>query len=74
MSSTRFSGHETFNCKHFWLKKGYDFVQSNREFKDADAASPPLSSNETDVDVEFDVKNESDNDEQFVHVSSSSSM
>lgn len=37
MSSTRFSGHETFNCKHFWLKKGYDFVQSNREFKDADA-------------------------------------
>jgi len=37
MSSIRFSGHETFNCRHFWLKKGHDFVDSNKEFKDADA-------------------------------------
>lgn len=37
MSNFRFSGHETFSCKHFWLKKGHDFVQSNREFKDSDA-------------------------------------
>jgi hypothetical protein len=28
-----FSGHESFICKHFWLKKGYDFVISNGEFK-----------------------------------------
>lgn len=28
-----FSGHESFICKHFWLKKGYDFVVANGEFK-----------------------------------------
>jgi hypothetical protein len=28
-----FSGHESFICKHFWLKKGYDFVVINGEFK-----------------------------------------
>lgn len=37
MSSVRFSGHETFNCRHFWLKKGHDFVNSNKEFRDVDA-------------------------------------
>lgn len=21
-----FSGHDTFHCRHLWLKKGYDFV------------------------------------------------
>ncbi len=26
MSNYRFSGHETFQCRHFWLKKGYDFL------------------------------------------------
>ncbi|MFT4661672.1 MAG: hypothetical protein ACI8XB_001952 [Patiriisocius sp.] len=33
----RFSGHETFHCKHFWLKKGYDFVESGNEFKEPEA-------------------------------------
>ena len=28
-----FSGHESFICKQFWLKKGYDFVIANGEFK-----------------------------------------
>lgn len=28
-----FSGHESFICKHFWLKKGYDFVVSYGDFK-----------------------------------------
>lgn len=23
----QFSGHDSFICKHFWLKKGYDFIQ-----------------------------------------------
>ena len=32
MSRFKFSGHETFQCRHFWLKKGYDFVNSNGNF------------------------------------------
>lgn len=28
-----FSGHESFICKHFWLKKGYDFIVANGDFK-----------------------------------------
>ncbi len=34
MSNFRFSGHETFHCKHFWLKKGYDFIDQGFDFKD----------------------------------------
>lgn len=31
----QFSGHESFICKHFWLKKGYDFLQrGERSFSD----------------------------------------
>jgi hypothetical protein len=31
----QFSGHDSFICKHFWLKKGYDFIQQgNRAFTD----------------------------------------
>jgi hypothetical protein len=29
MQKYNFSGHETFHCRHFWLKKGYDFILSN---------------------------------------------
>lgn len=32
-----FSGHETFQCKTLWLKKGYDFVKVGRDFNDSDA-------------------------------------
>ena len=32
-----FSGHESFQCRQLWLKKGYDFVRSSRSFSDADA-------------------------------------
>lgn len=28
----QFSGHESFICKHFWLKKGYDFIKLGGEF------------------------------------------
>lgn len=31
-----FSGHETFSCKQFWLKKGYDFVNNNMTFNNDD--------------------------------------
>ena len=27
-----FSGHESFNCKSLWLKKGYDFISENKDF------------------------------------------
>jgi hypothetical protein len=33
----QFSGHETFICKHFWLKKGYDFIARNGNFNDESA-------------------------------------
>src|SRR5438874_559646 len=32
-----FSGHETFQCRHLWLKKGYDYVFDNRSFGSEDA-------------------------------------
>lgn len=32
-----FSGHETFQCRHLWLKKGYDFVKSGKSFNADDA-------------------------------------
>jgi len=32
-----FSGHDSFQCRQFWLKKGYDFVSSNRNFNNDSA-------------------------------------
>lgn len=32
-----FSGHETFQCRHLWLKKGYDFVLQGKAFNAEDA-------------------------------------
>jgi hypothetical protein len=37
MSKFKFSGHETFQCRHFWLKKGYDFISVRGDFKSKDA-------------------------------------
>lgn len=37
MSNYRFSGHETFHCKSFWIKKGFDFIANNRDFKSNEA-------------------------------------
>ena len=34
MNKLRFSGHESFICKHFWLKKGYDFLLEQKSFTD----------------------------------------
>jgi hypothetical protein len=28
----QFSGHESFICKHFWLKKGYEYICHNEDF------------------------------------------
>lgn len=33
----RFSGHETFICKQFWLKKGYGFLIAGNRFGDKNA-------------------------------------
>jgi len=33
----KFSGHESFYCKSFWLKKGYDFVCEGKNFNDENA-------------------------------------
>lgn len=30
----KFSGHESFHCRTFWLKKGYDFVSNGNVFSD----------------------------------------
>ncbi len=32
-----FSGHESFQCRQLWLKKGYDFIKSGKSFNDGDA-------------------------------------
>lgn len=32
-----FSGHETFQCRHLWLKKGYDFIKAGKTFNAEDA-------------------------------------
>jgi hypothetical protein len=32
-----FSGHESFQCRTLWLKKGYEFVKEGRSFNDEDA-------------------------------------
>lgn len=37
MARPIFSGHESFACKSHWLKRGYDFVISDRNFNDDDA-------------------------------------
>lgn len=29
-----FSGHESFQCKDLWLKKGYDYIKSQKSFND----------------------------------------
>jgi len=33
----RFSGHESFICKQFWLKKGYDFLIHGNKFTEDDS-------------------------------------
>lgn len=32
-----FSGHDSFQCRQLWLKKGYDFVKNNHSFNDEEA-------------------------------------
>lgn len=32
-----FSGHESFQCKYLWLKKGYDYLLAGGKFNDADS-------------------------------------
>lgn len=32
-----FSGHDSFQCRQLWLKKGYDFVQKGKSFNDEEA-------------------------------------
>lgn len=32
-----FSGHDSFQCRQLWLKKGYDYVQIGKNFNDEDA-------------------------------------
>jgi hypothetical protein len=32
-----FSGHDSFQCRQLWLKKGYDYVKEGKSFNDDDA-------------------------------------
>ena len=38
MSALTFSGHDTFHCRQFWLKKAYDHVGMKKGFNDDDAS------------------------------------
>ena len=37
MNKLTFSGHDSFNCRALWLKKGYDFISDNKKFSSPDA-------------------------------------
>ncbi len=37
MNKKIFAGHESFNCRPLWLKKGYDFIKSGKLFSDVSA-------------------------------------
>lgn len=39
MGRYSFSGHESFQCKSLWLKKGYDFLLNHNNFNDTDAVA-----------------------------------
>lgn len=39
MSKYNFSGHESFQCKSLWLKKGYDYLLDGNSFTDIDAVA-----------------------------------
>ena len=39
MPKYSFSGHETFHCRQFWLKKGCDFVKQQGQFNDGNAVA-----------------------------------
>jgi hypothetical protein len=41
MAIYKFSGHETFQCRHFWPKKGVDFLASGGNFR-SEAATTEL--------------------------------
>ncbi len=32
-----FSGHDSFQCRQLWLKKGYDYIREGKSFNDEDA-------------------------------------
>jgi hypothetical protein len=34
VNNLKFSGHESFHCRPFWLKKGFDFMNTNQQFTD----------------------------------------
>ncbi len=34
IQNLKFSGHESFHCRPFWLKKGYDFIKTKQLFSD----------------------------------------
>ena len=37
MKNLKFSGHETFPCRSYWLKKGYDFIADDKKFTSSDS-------------------------------------
>ena len=38
MTKLTFSGHDTFHCRQFWLKKAYDFVEAEKSFNEDEAS------------------------------------
>lgn len=37
LNKLSFSGHDSFQCRQLWLKKGYDYVLEGKNFNDEDA-------------------------------------
>lgn len=67
----RFSGHESFHCRTFWLKKGYDFVSSSNVFSDESGIELGVGKNMVDAIrhwlKSFGVVDENGNVTQFAH-------
>lgn len=38
MGTYNFSGHDTFHCRQFWLKKAFDYVDNKKSFTDNEAS------------------------------------
>ncbi|MEZ0485719.1 DUF4007 family protein [Fibrella aquatica] len=36
-----FSGHDSFQCRALWLKKGFDFIDAGNSFTGKDAIMTP---------------------------------
>jgi hypothetical protein len=71
VTKLRFSGHESFHCRTFWLKKGFDFVSNGNVFSDESGIELGVGKNMVDAIrhwlKSFGIVNEDGNITQFAN-------